>query len=422
MKKILLWIFSSIFLLLILAYFGVIFTTGLFIEKTLSELDSYINNENKSPKIRLSYTSTDSSLFKRTGFITVRSNLFKESKVPFDSDIGFLKVNAVVNLEECVKNANKLIADDFDSKTVRSEIKADIDVLDFKAQISAALRASYKAKNKKPLCVDIVAKVDAEQKPSLSVYADNYNNSSLINLGKVRFNGNIDGIYPITSLGQGQLIAENIKISSGSTDSISVSYSATECDKDRNFNLNVDASAKNLLGYLSTVDLNAVVSSLNLDKLTGVQESPDKMEYADFVLSDLKKADIRQSDFSVSNKLALKLFKSTLDEARFSANGPLTFSYPDIKSTLSGKLVIDTNSNGKAFSLFMKKGSNGRYTTELVINRGQYILGGIPLGSDFISGDGAQIILEKIPLSEKKQEKVNKALEVLKLLPAIKLK
>lgn len=422
MKKHLFCIISFILFILVFVYFLVIFLTGYFIEKSLSELDSYINKDNKSPAVRFEYTSTESSLFKREGYIKLTSKLFLDSKVPFTSDIGFFKVDAALDLAELVTNANKLIADDFDAKTVKSNLTADIDVLKFTAELKAKLKASYKAKNTKPVSIDIKAYADSEEKPSLTVAVDNYNYSKLLNLGKARFEGNIEGLYKITSLGKGELNAEKIKLNAGEIDSVELDYKAGLCDKDNNFKVTVDAEIKNLLGYLSTVELTSELTSLNLDKITGARSASNGLSYADYVLSDLKRAYVKKAEFTVSNKQALKLFNSTLDAAKFNAEGPLAFKYPDIKNTLSGKLEIGTNSNGKALSLFMKKGKDGVYRTELLIINGQYNLGGIPLGAGFISGGGAEKILEKIPMSEKTQNKVNKALDVIKLLPAIKLK
>ncbi|MGN0902938.1 MAG: hypothetical protein ACI4M9_06610, partial [Succinivibrio sp.] len=366
MKK----LFITIALILGGIYFAVVWLTGFYIEKTLSELDGYVNSTNDEKAIvHFEYQSTKKSLYSREGILVISSPLFKSCKTYFKSEIGFLRAEATLDVADLVKNlaATDYLPKDLNSNESNGLISTHVNVFKFEAYLKAKITSAYKKQNTGNLNIDLDAHMNMDMKPELTAAVDNYINPKIVSIHKGRLRAVADGVFPVKSIGSGTVTLEKVSLKQGDIGSLTASYKATPCDSQNNFAVDIDGKGKDIMGIFETLNLNASLSSLNLDRITGVTKVPDGSSYTDFILSSLNRADIKKSEFTISNKTALKIFKSTLNSVIFRAEGPMTFKYQNIPDTLNGKLKITTNSNGKILTVFMTKNAQGLNETELKI-------------------------------------------------------
>ena len=103
--KFLLKLLGVLVALVVVVYFGVIIATGFVIENQLAKLNDYLHQDPNNEflnNIEVAYEKGESSIFTKNGTLKVTNRYAKvaTAQAPFTCDIGFLKVDATLDISK----------------------------------------------------------------------------------------------------------------------------------------------------------------------------------------------------------------------------------------------------------------------------------------------------------------------------------
>ena len=392
--KFLLKLLGVLVALVVVVYFGVIIATGFVIENQLAKLNDYLHQDPNNEflnNIEVAYEKGESSIFTKNGTLKVTNRYAKvaTAQAPFTCDIGFLKVDATLDISKVFnlfKEVKEFLPQNLNYQKLHSSVNVHANVFDLAAFASVAAHGSYLKGKHQDFNLNSRVDVTTELNPTLKAEVLNYYNDKLVNVGKANVQAKIYGLTPIKSLGEGSLKAEGVGASNYSFKTLNVDYETVDYDDKGNFNLGVKANASGSLDYLQNFETKLLLSKFNLDRILNSQKylKNENDKAVDAILQTLTKAQVYNFDFKISKKLARLLLSEDSTALLFKATANASFKHPDYLKTLNGKVLIKTNTK-KGIATLMQPQKDGSYATEVVFKNGNYTLNGLSLMPEVLS-------------------------------------
>lgn len=255
--------------------------------------------------------------------------------------------------------------------------------------------------------LDIQAHVDVDvsQNTSFLVNIKNYKNSKVANIGALNYTGNIKGLAPISSFGQGTIEISDLSLSKKHFNKLNIHYVCEDSKDDNTFNVNADIKGQGALEYLNKFDFKGKAFALNKDKILNTQKyiKTKKDKSSDIILKDLHEIQIDKFTFSISKSLARKIFSEVSSELTLHSKGKFDFKYPKISDTLSGHIRLSTDTH-KGIAYLMDKQKDGTYAVVLKIINGEYYIGDLALGPDILKSTTIAALFKKVKLDNKLED------------------
>lgn len=382
------------------------FFTSYFIENSIKALpDTLKLTEDPVLKdLKISYLSESSGIYSRQGSLVIEHPLIIKSIVPIRINSGFLYTSINAKFDDLLNHlvGHNFIVPALTGKRSVAFVNVNASVLSLSTSADLLIHAPYKLLKNKNLDIKAHVNIGLSQNPSFDVSIKNYINSNVANIESLDYTGNIEGIAPISSFGQGIIDIKNLIFEKKHFNKLNISYICENTKESNIFNLKAQIKGQGALEYLNNFDFSGKALSFNKDRILNTKnyKKSEKDKDSDIILNDLHEILLDSSSFSISKSFANKVLSEASSELTLHSTGKFDFKYPKISDTLTGHINLSTNTH-KGIAHLMDKQKDGSYAVVLKIINGEYYIGDIALGPDLLKSITILALFKKIKLGNK---------------------